>query len=147
MNSVSVLIVTKPASEPRQTPTMDTGNGSESGGVHFELLHGVSFGSGALVILMFVALYYLRLRWKKEKRTKTECNNCNPQNNSQQMNRSCVIEIPRRSMDIAATDVSETTFSETTMRDFQNFLTFSRMMNSPPIMDNSDRPTDRYIVK
>ena len=107
----------------------------------------MSFGSGALVILMFVALYYLRLRWKKEKRTKTECNNCNPQNNSQQMNRSCVIEIPRRSMDIAATDVSETTFSETTMRDFQNFLTFSRMMNSPPIMDNSDRPTDRYIVK
>ena len=112
-----------------------------------ELLHEVSFGSRALVILMFVALYYLRLRWKKEKRNKNECNNCHPQNNSQQMNRSCVIEIPRRSMDIAATDVSETTFSETTMRDFQNFLTFSRMMNSPPIMDNSDRPLYCQIIK
>ena len=90
--------------------------------------------------------YYLRLRWKKETRNKIECINCHPHNYSHQMNRSSVIEFPRHSMDVAASDVSETACSEATMRDFQNFLTFTRMsaQTNPSIMDNS---SDRYIVK
>ena len=46
---------------------MDSGNGSESGGVHFEAVHGVSFGSGALLVIMILGPCLLYLRCKKEK--------------------------------------------------------------------------------
>ena len=68
---LALISMCKPASAS-QAPLIDSGNGSETGGVHFELLHGVSFGSGALLIIMIVFLYYLRLRWKKE--NKGNCN-------------------------------------------------------------------------
>ena len=119
---------------------------NKTGGVHFELLHGVSFGSGALLIILIVFLYYLRLRWKKEKNY-SNCSNCKQQQQQQQPpqpNRTCVIEMPRHSMEIPAPDASGP-FSEASWRDYQNFLAFSKMINQPT--DSSNVSADRYIVK
>ena len=158
----------KPSSPPPVPLKMESGAGSETGGFHLELIHGISFSGGALVILLIFGLYFLWLRCRKENANSNNSNNQHqPSHGSAPDHRhSCCIDIQtppipsnQYAIDMTAlsnmlsgpnnreTEAGRETAPATSDELARNILSFSRLLQQQQQQQLSSPPANHYILK
>ena len=123
---------------PPPSPTMDNGNGNshQIGAVNVDFFHGISFGSGAMAVILIVALFYLWLRCKGN------ADSPSPSNGPPSCNHGACMR-PAQSHSIIEMDalntprMPEAGGEEAVIRDFLRYARFSNHLSNTPAIEHS----------
>lgn len=118
---------------PASPPTMENGNSSQIGAVNVDFFHGISFGSGAMAVILIVALFYIWLRCKKDGDSRPPPNGPTPCTHNCMRPAHSTIEMDA----INTPRVPEAGGEEAVIRDFLRFSRLSNQISTTPSIEHN----------